>query len=72
MSKVNAKQKGNRFELKIAKALTDYWGIEFKRTIGSGAIHNSKEHAYTRGDITPGIGANFPLQLNVNTGKIGR
>lgn len=37
--KVNSKVKGNRNELEVAKALTKWTGVEFRRVPMSGAIH---------------------------------
>ena len=37
--KVNSKVKGNKNELKVAKAISKWTGVEFRRTPMSGAIH---------------------------------
>lgn len=37
--KVNSKVKGNANELEVAKALSKWTGVEFRRTPASGAIH---------------------------------
>jgi hypothetical protein len=41
----NSKKKGNRFELKVSKWLTEWTGYKFQRTPYSGANHINKELA---------------------------
>ena len=33
---VNSKKKGNRVELELCKKLTDHFGVDFSRSVGSG------------------------------------
>ena len=49
---VKGKQKGNEFELKVAKMLTEWSGCEFHRTPASGALHWPND-ARVVSDIVP-------------------
>jgi Holliday junction resolvase len=57
--KINSKKKGNRTELELTKMLTNHFGKQFSRSVGSGnrwgQVANLPSHAKTTltGDICP-------------------
>lgn len=59
---INSKQKGNSFELKVAKILTDWSGEEFHRTPMSGALHWSNDKRVVS-DIVPPNNMEFPFSI---------
>jgi len=62
--KVNSKVKGNRNELEVAKALTRWTGVEFRRTPMSGAIHVPLD--WLCGDVFC-VDKNFDFPFSVET-----
>ena len=65
----NPKEKGNNFERKIAKKLSDWSGVKFMRTPMSGAIHNFKDKRVVSDIVPPLSIGNFPFSIeckNVN------
>lgn len=67
---VNGKNKGNAFERRIAKRLSEWSGYKFMRTPASGAIHNFRDKRVVS-DIVPSLAAGeFPFSIeckNVET-----
>lgn len=61
---VNGKKKGSNFERKVARLLTQWCGVEFHRTPGSGSLHWGKD-TRVRGDIVPPIDFYFPFSVEV-------
>jgi len=47
----NNKQKGKRVERQAAKLLTEKTGVEWKRTVFSGAMSTHRENAVYKGDV---------------------
>lgn|SRR5699024_2757826 len=77
-----SKQKGNAYELKIAKELSKWWGGKFSRVPASGGLHWGSDQRVA-GDIIPPVNSNFPFvveckkregftlhNLFLNTGQI--
>ena len=63
MSLKNPKEKGNNFERKIAKMLSNWSGFKFIRTPMSGALHNFKDKRVVS-DIVPSLSlGNFPFSI---------
>lgn len=65
----NPKEKGNNFERKIAKILSDWSGVKFIRTPMSGAIHNFKDKRVVSDIVPPLSLGEFPFSIeckNVN------
>ena len=62
MAKINSKQKGSGYELKIAKLLSSWWGEEFHRTPCSGGL-KWKEDNRVAGDIVTPTGSIFPFSI---------
>lgn len=48
---VNGKQKGSSFERRICKMMTDYTGLDFRRSFGSGAFKSKHKELDESGDI---------------------
>lgn len=59
---MNSKRKGNRFELKIAKSLSDILGVKFHRVPCSGGLHWASDNRVT-GDIVPPVGYDWPYSI---------
>lgn len=59
----NPKAKGNNFELKIAKLLTEWSGFKFMRTPMSGAIHNFNDKRVVSDIVPPLSIGNFPFSI---------
>src|SRR5699024_11495112 len=55
-----SKQKGNAYELKIAKELSKWWGGKFSRVPASGGLHWGSDQRVA-GDIIPPVNSNFPF-----------
>ena len=49
----NPKNKGNEFERKVAKMLSEWSGVKFMRTPASGAIHNFKDKRVVSDIVAP-------------------
>lgn len=67
--RINSRDKGSKFERKIAKMLSEGYGVEFHRTPLSGGLH-WKEANGVSGDIVPPDTINFPYNIeckNVET-----
>lgn len=62
MGKINSKNKGSSYELKIAKLLSEWWGEEFHRTPMSGGLH-WKEDNRVAGDIVTPPNSIFPFSI---------
>lgn len=59
---VNSKKKGDGFERKIAKLLSEWWNESFERVPASGGLHwKNDQRVY--GDIIPPEGSNFPFTV---------
>lgn len=58
----NPKAKGNAFELKIAKILSEWSGKKFHRTPASGALHWENDKRVIS-DIVPPQDLNWPLSI---------
>jgi Holliday junction resolvase len=61
-SRVNGRQKGASFERKVAKFVSDWWGIDAHRTPQSGGLRWSKDARVT-GDIVAPADSNFPFSI---------
>ncbi len=59
---MNSKAKGNRFELKVAKALSDVLGVKFHRVPCSGGLHWANDNRVT-GDIVPPVDYDWPYSI---------
>ena len=69
MTVKNPKAKGNAFERKVAKMLSEWSGVKFMRTPMSGAIHNFKDKRVVSDIVPPLILGEFPFSIeckNVN------
>lgn len=64
-----SKRKGNAYERKTAKALTDWWGYTFNRTPGSGGLH--WDDMRVAGDIVAPIDAEFPFVVECKHRETG-
>ena len=65
----NPKEKGNAFERKVAKMLSEWSGVKFMRTPMSGAIHNFKDKRVVSDIVPPLALGEFPFSIeckNVN------
>ena len=59
----NPKTKGNGFERRGAKILSDWAGVKFMRTPASGAIHNFKDKRVVSDIVPPLSIGNFPFSI---------
>lgn len=59
----NPKTKGNGFERRVAKILSDWAGVQFMRTPASGAIHNFKDKRVVSDIVPPLSVGNFPFSI---------
>jgi len=59
---INSKNKGNEFELKVAKLLGKWWDETFRRTPGSGGLGWRSDNRVT-GDIVTPEGSLFPFSV---------
>jgi hypothetical protein len=59
----NPKEKGNEFERKVAKLLSDWSGEKFIRTPMSGAIHNFKDKRVVSDITAPLSLGNWPFSI---------
>ena len=59
----NAKAKGNNFERKIAKMLSEWSGYTFMRTPSSGAIHNFHDKRVISDIVAPLAIGKFPFSI---------
>lgn len=59
---MKSKNKGNRFELKIAKLLSDALGVKFHRVPCSGGLHWAGDNRIT-GDIVPPADYDWPYSI---------
>ena len=59
----NPKTKGNGFERRVAKILSDWAGVKFMRTPASGAIHNFKDKRVVSDIVAPLSVGNFPFSI---------
>ena len=66
---MNAKNKGNTFERKVAKMLSEWAGVKFMRTPGSGAIHNFKDKRVVSDIVPPLSIGNFPFSIECKNVK---
>lgn len=62
MAKINSKQKGSGYELKIAKLLSSWWDEDFHRTPMSGGLHWKADNRVA-GDIVTPPGSLFPFSI---------
>lgn len=58
----NSKAKGNSYELKTAKLLSEWWGGTFSRVPASGGLHWGSDHRVA-GDIIAAPGLFFPFVI---------
>ncbi len=56
-----SKTKGSRYELRMSKVLSEWWGAEFHRTPNSGAWSSTHASDMQAGDIITPISAGFPF-----------
>ena len=63
MAVKNPKNKGNEFERKVVKMLSDWAGVKFMRTPSSGAIHNFKDKRGVSDIVAPLSIGNFPFSI---------
>lgn len=61
--KINSKKKGNSFELKVAKMLTEWSGEEFHRTPMSGALHWENDNRVLSDIVPPQTLLGWPLSI---------
>ena len=59
----NVKEKGNNFERKVAKLLSEWSGVKFMRTPSSGAIHNFKDKRVVSDIVPPLSLGEFPFSI---------
>lgn len=59
---INSREKGKSFELKVSRILSEWWGMDFRRTPNSGGFHWRNDHRVA-GDIIPPPGAKFPFTV---------
>lgn len=59
----NPKAKGNGFELKVAKKLSEWAGVKFMRTPMSGAIHNFNDKRVVSDIVAPLSIGSFPFSI---------
>ena len=57
------KQKGSEFERKVAKALTDWSGYEFHRTLMSGALHWDNDSRVVSDIVPPESLSGWPFSI---------
>lgn len=60
---INSKQKGNDFELKIAKLLTEWSGQKFHRTPASGALHWENDKRVISDIVPPQTIPEWPFSI---------
>ncbi len=60
---INSKQKGNEFELKIAKMLTEWSGEKFHRTPASGALHWENDNRVVSDIVPPQTLVGWPFSI---------
>ena len=60
---INSKAKGNNFERKIARLLSDWSGHKFMRTPMSGAIHNFKDKRLVSDIVAPMSIGEWPFSI---------
>lgn len=58
----NSKKKGDTYERKTAKRLTEWWGHEFYRTPASGGLRWTEDNNVA-GDIVTGTNSEFPFVI---------
>ena len=63
MSVKNPKNKGNEFERKVAKMLSEWAGVKFMRTPSSGAIHNFNDKRVVSDIVPPLSVGEFPFSI---------
>lgn len=56
-----ANDKGARFERKLVKLFSDYWGIDFGRSVDSGAYRGTNKEYVGLGDLQPPVNNDFPF-----------
>lgn len=66
---VNGKAKGNRFELTVAKMLSEWSGEKFHRTPQSGALHWDNDKRVVS-DIVPPQGIGFPFSIECKSQEV--
>ena len=59
----NPKAKGNEFELKISKMLTEWSGQQFHRTPASGALHWSNDKRVVSDIVPPETLSGWPFSI---------
>lgn len=67
--RINSRDKGSKFERKVAKMLSEVYGCEFHRTPLSGGLHWREANGVS-GDIVPPEDISFPYNIeckNVET-----
>lgn len=65
---VSSRTKGNRNELRLAKLLSEWVGVEFHRTPMSGGLHWKKDNRI-EGDIVAPVDFNFPFTVEAKCGQ---
>lgn len=60
---INSKQKGNDFELKVAKLLTEWSGEKFHRTPASGALHWENDNRVVSDIVPPQTLVGWPFSI---------
>lgn len=63
MAVKNPKNKGNGFERKVAKMLSEWAGVKFMRTPSSGAIHNFQDKRVVSDIVAPLSIGQFPFSI---------
>ena len=66
---INGKAKGNRFELDVAKMLTEWSGKTFHRTPQSGALHWDNDKRVVS-DIVPPQDLGFPFSIECKSQEV--
>lgn len=56
-----ANDKGSRFEQKLVKLFSEYWGIQFGRSVGSGSYRGTNREYVGLGDLQPPVNNDFPF-----------
>lgn len=67
---MSSKQKGNKYERKVSKDFTEWWGTEFYRAPGSGSLHWSAD-LNLAGDVVTGPEAGFPFVIEAKNRQSG-
>lgn len=60
---INSKQKGNDFELKVAKRLSEWSGEKFHRTPASGALHWENDKRVVSDIVPPQSLSGWPFSI---------